>query len=66
MAAPKKPTHEVVHPKVYIAGKHIERGSPVVLDEKTAAKLGKKVMVHGKKATVDLTSADDSESAASE
>ena len=47
MAAPKQPTHEVVHGKLYLAvdGKlqRVPQGSKVILSEEVAAGLGGKV-----------------------
>lgn len=59
MAAPKRPTHEVVHPKLYMAVggvlQHVEKGTPLVLSPEQVKSLGKKVKVLGEKETVDLT-----------
>ena len=59
MAAPKRPTHVVVHKKLYLMAEgklqHIKAGSELVLDEKTAKELGKKIKKMGEEETIDLT-----------
>lgn len=59
MAAPKRPTHEVVHGKLYMAVdgvlQHVKKGTPLVLTEDQVKSLGKKVKVLGEEETVDLT-----------
>lgn len=59
MAAPKRPTHEVVHPKLYMAVKgvlqHMPKGTPLVLSKDQVESLGKKVKVLGEEETIDLT-----------
>lgn len=64
MAAPKRPTHVVVHPKLYMApnGKleHIKAGTELVLDKKIAEKLGDKVKAIGEEKAIDMTDKDKS------
>ena len=59
MGAPKRPTHVVAHKKLYMAveGKlqHMKQGTELVLSDKVAEKLGKKVRVMGEEDAVDLT-----------
>lgn len=59
MAAPKRSTHTVVHTKLYMAveGKlqHVKQGTELVLSEKVAKGLGKKVRVMGEGKQVDMT-----------
>ena len=59
MAAPKRPTHVVVHKKLYLMAEgklqHIKAGSELVLDPKTAKELGNKIKKLGEEDTIDLT-----------
>lgn len=63
MAAPKRNTHEVVHPKLYMAveGKlqHVPEGTPLILSEDQATSLGGKVKKLGEKKAIDFTGSDD-------
>lgn len=64
MGAPKKATHTVVHPKLYMktgngSSRHIEAGTEITLSEDQAQKLGNKVLKIGVKKSVDLTAKDD-------
>lgn len=60
MSAPKRSTHVVIHPKLYMAveGKlqHVKKGSELILSDKVAKKLGSKVGVMGEGKTIDMTS----------
>lgn len=64
MAAPKKATHEVIHPKQFLAvgGKlqHVKAGTQLALSEKQAEALEAKGRVRklGDKKAVDLTADD--------
>ena len=66
MAAPKRMTHEVVHPKLYMAVEgvlqHVEAGTQLVLNEDQAKSLGKKVTALGEKKTIDLTEKESKDS----
>ena len=66
MAASKKPTHVVAHKKLYLAveGKlqHIPQGTEIVLTERIAAGLGKKVSKLGEQKPVDLTKGGEEDS----
>jgi len=59
MAAPKRDTHEVVHPKLYMAVKgvlqHVEKGTPLILNKDQAKSLGGKVKKLGEKKAIDFT-----------
>ncbi len=59
MAAPKKATHVMVHPRQYmrVNGKlqRVDKGTEIALSEEQAAKFGKKVMKLGQKKAVDVT-----------
>lgn len=59
MAAPKRNTHRVVHPKLYLMAdgklKHIKKGAELILDKKTAKELGGKVEELGVEKGIDLT-----------
>lgn len=54
----EKPTHEVIHPKLYLSvgGKlqHVESGTQLFLTAKIAEGLGAKVLKLGTKKTVEL------------
>ena len=59
MAAPKRPTHEVVHPNLnlMVEGKlqRVPVGSPLILSEEQAKRLGGKVKDLRKKPPLDVT-----------
>lgn len=63
MAAPKRATHEVVHPKLYMAVKgvltHVKVGTQLILSEIQVKSLGKKVKKLGESKTVDFTSKEE-------
>lgn len=60
MAAPKRPTHVVVHKRLYMAGgkgelTHFPAGTQLTLSDKQAQKMGKRVKSMKDADTVDLT-----------
>ena len=63
MAAPKRATHEVLHPQLHMGkdkhGKlnHMKKGTLLTLTNEQAEKLGKRVKAIGGE-TTDLTNAD--------
>ena len=68
--ASNKPTHEIVHPKLYLMvdGKmtKVEKGSQVTLTAKHAERLGDKVMKVGDKKQVALGGSGDGDAEAVE
>ena len=60
--AEKKPTHEIVHPKLYLMVKgkmtHVKKGSQVYMTEEAAEGLGARVCKIGEKPVVDLGGGD--------
>lgn len=67
MAAPKKATHVIVHPKQYMAvgGKlqHVPKGTEVAIEAKQGERMVKRgrVMVIGVQKAVDLTADQDAD-----
>jgi len=63
MAAPKRPTHVVVHGRLYLAVKgkleHIKKGTQLTLTEKQAEGLGKRARSLKDDATLDLEPVED-------
>lgn len=64
MAAPKRPTHVVVHKRLYMKGEkgklvHFPAGTQLTLSDEQAKKMGKMVKSLKDGETVDLTSEDD-------
>lgn len=57
--APKRATHTVAHPKLYLSvnGKlqHVPQGTPIVLSKERAEKAGNKFMAIGNEKSLDLT-----------